>query len=241
MASLKPWLGGPWMTTNQTVVRVSLLEGPWAAWQGLAEGLRNDGVNVMAVTRDVRVLLDGLGTDPPQVTILDVEAEGQTDMGCSSIEGLNLLREVRKRRLEVRLLILCAASAPDFIAQCFDEGASGYLFRQNLTVAAVVSAVQALARGERLFPVQLLRNDLEHPPVAAPTASVLHALTQREREVLAYVAGGADNLKIAAHLQIAERTVKSHVTQLYRKLGAENRTQLALRACHLGVRPPPDL
>jgi sterol desaturase/sphingolipid hydroxylase (fatty acid hydroxylase superfamily) len=53
--------------------------------------------------------------------------------------------------------------------------------------------------------------------------------------------GGADNLKIAAHLQIAERTVKSHVTQLYRKLGAENRTQLALRACHLGVRPPPDL
>jgi DNA-binding NarL/FixJ family response regulator len=55
------------------------------------------------------------------------------------------------------------------------------------------------------------------------------------------VAGGADNLKIAAHLQIAERTVKSHVTQLYRKLGAENRTQLALRACHLGVRPPPDL
>jgi DNA-binding NarL/FixJ family response regulator len=70
---------------------------------------------------------------------------------------------------------------------------------------------------------------------------VLSALTQREREVLAYVAGGADNLKIAAHLQIAERTVKSHVTQLYRKLGAENRTQLALRACHLGVRPPPDL
>ena len=66
-------------------------------------------------------------------------------------------------------------------------------------------------------------------------------LTQREREVLAYVAGGADNLKISAHLQIAERTVKSHVTQLYRKLGAENRTQLALRACHLGVRPPPDL
>ncbi|HVG60038.1 MAG TPA: helix-turn-helix transcriptional regulator, partial [Hyalangium sp.] len=71
--------------------------------------------------------------------------------------------------------------------------------------------------------------------------SVLNSLTQREREVLAYVAGGADNLKIAAHLQIAERTVKSHVTQLYRKLGAENRTQLALRACHLGVRPPPDL
>jgi DNA-binding NarL/FixJ family response regulator len=108
-------------------------------------------------------------------------------------------------------------------------------------VPSVVSAVQGLVRGERLFPVQLLRNDLEAQPVKTQQSSVLHSLTQREREVLTYVAGGADNLKIAAHLQIAERTVKSHVTQLYRKLGAENRTQLALRACHLGVRPPPDL
>jgi DNA-binding NarL/FixJ family response regulator len=229
------------MATNQVEVRVSLLEGPWAAWQSLADGMRSEGVNVMWVTRDVRTLLDGMGTDPPQVAILDVEAEGSTDMGCSASEGLNLLREARKRRLEVRMLVLSSASAPEFISQCFDEGASGYLFRQSLTTNAVVSAVHSLLRGEKLFPVQLLRNDFEHPPVTSSTASVLLTLTQREREVLAYVAGGADNLKIAAHLQIAERTVKSHVTQLYRKLGAENRTQLALRACHLGVRPPADL
>lgn len=226
---------------NQTSVRVSVLEGPWAAWQGLAEGLRSEGLQVTSVTRDVRTLLDGLGTDPPQVAILDVESDGHVDMGCSATEGLNLLREVRKRRLEVRMLLLSSAGAPDFIAQCFEEGASGYLFRQNLGVGSVATAVQALVRGERLFPVQLLRNDFEPQPQAAPPSSVLLTLTQREREVLAYVAGGADNLKIAAHLQIAERTVKSHVTQLYRKLGAENRTQLALRACHLGVRPPPDL
>jgi DNA-binding NarL/FixJ family response regulator len=229
------------MASNQVEVRVALLEGPWAAWQGLAEGMKGEGLNVTWVTRDVRTLLDGMGTDPPQVAILDLEAENDTGMGCSASEGLNLLREGRKRRLEVRMLVLSSASAQDFISQCFEEGASGYLFRQNLTVGAVVSAVLALVRGEKLFPVQLLRNDFEHPPAAAATASVLLTLTQREREVLGYVAGGADNLKIAAHLQIAERTVKSHVTQLYRKLGAENRTQLALRACHLGVRPPPDL
>ncbi len=229
------------MASNQAEVRVALLEGPWAAWQGLAEGLRGEGLNVMWVTRDVRTLLDGMGTDPPQVAILDIEPEGATEMGCSAMEGLNLLREARKRRLEVRMLVLSSAGAQDFISQCFEEGASGYLFRQHLTVGAVVSAVLSLLRGEKLFPVQLLRNDFEHPPAAPATASVLLSLTQREREVLGYVAGGADNLKIAAHLQIAERTVKSHVTQLYRKLGAENRTQLALRACHLGVRPPPDL
>jgi DNA-binding NarL/FixJ family response regulator len=195
----------------------------------------------MAVSRDVRALLDSLGTDPPQVAILDVEADGEAAVGCSVTEGINLLREARKRRLEVRMLMLSAVSAPEVISQCFDEGASGYLFRAGLGVNAVTNAIQGLVRGERLFPVQLLRNDLEHPPAAPASSSVLQVLTQREREVLCYVAGGADNLKIAAHLQIAERTVKSHVTQLYRKLGAENRTQLALRACHLGVRPPPDL
>jgi DNA-binding NarL/FixJ family response regulator len=229
------------MANNQAAIRVSILEGPWAAWQGLAEGLRGEGVQVSSVTRDVRLFLDGLGTDPPQVAVMDVEGDSEAAVGCSVTEGINLLREARKRRLEVRMLLLSAVSSPEIISQCFDEGASGYLFRAGLGTAAVASAIQSLVRGERLFPVQLLRNDFEHPPVTSPTASVLLALTQREREVLAYVAGGADNLKIAAHLQIAERTVKSHVTQLYRKLGAENRTQLALRACHLGVRPPPDL
>ncbi|XXF75463.1 response regulator transcription factor [Myxococcaceae bacterium GXIMD 01537] len=229
------------MASNQISVRVSVLEGPWAAWQGLADGLRVEGIQITAVTRDARNFLDGLGTDPPQVAILDVEGDGEAAVGCSVTEGLNLLREVRKRRLEVRMLMLSAVSSPEIISQCFDEGASGYLFRASLGVNAVVTAVNSLVRGERLFPVQLLRNDFEHPPVVSQASSVLLSLTQREREVLAYVAGGADNLKIAAHLQIAERTVKSHVTQLYRKLGAENRTQLALRACHLGVRPPPDL
>lgn len=229
------------MALNQVAVRVSILEGPWSAYQGLVDGLRGEGLHVSSVSRDVRTLLDSLGTDPPQVAILDVEAESDATVGCSVNEGLNLLREARKRRLEVRMLMLSAVSTPEIISQCFEEGASGYLFRAGLNTGAVVSAVQGLVRGERLFPVQLLRNDLEHPPAAVQPSSVLSSLTQREREVLAYVAGGADNLKISAHLQIAERTVKSHVTQLYRKLGAENRTQLALRACHLGVRPPPDL
>ncbi|HEX8703134.1 MAG TPA: response regulator transcription factor [Myxococcaceae bacterium] len=229
------------MATNQIAVRVSILEGPWSTWNGLVDGLRGDGLQITSVTRDVRLLLDSLGTDPPQVAILDVEADGEATVGCPVSEGLNLLREARKRRLEVRMLMLSAVSSPEVISQCFDEGASGYLFRAGLGINSVVSAVQGLVRGERLFPVQLLRNDLEASPTKVQPSSVLQSLTQREREVLTYVAGGADNLKIAAHLQIAERTVKSHVTQLYRKLGAENRTQLALRACHLGVRPPPDL
>jgi DNA-binding NarL/FixJ family response regulator len=60
-------------------------------------------------------------------------------------------------------------------------------------------------------------------------------LSPREREVLILIAAGMDNLKIAAHLNITERTVKAHVTALYRKLQQENRTQLALWAIARGL------
>ena len=65
-------------------------------------------------------------------------------------------------------------------------------------------------------------------------------LSARERQVLTYLSAGADNLKISICLKISERTVKAHVSSLYRKLGQENRTQLALLARQLGVRPAAD-
>jgi DNA-binding CsgD family transcriptional regulator len=70
---------------------------------------------------------------------------------------------------------------------------------------------------------------------ADPAAErVLMTLSRREREVLQLVGSGADNLKIAAMLGISERTVKCHVSNLYRKLGQENRIQLALLSLHFG-------
>ena len=179
------------------------------------------------------------GTDPPQVAILDVEADGETaGRGCSVTEGISLLREARKRRLEVRMLMLSAVSAPEIISQCFDEGASGYLFRLGLGGRTRWQAIQGAGEGgSGCSPFSCCAMTSSSRPVGAAPSSVLHALTQREREVLAYVAGGADNLKIAAHLQIAERTVKSHVTQLYRKLGAENRTQLGAARLPSGRAP----
>jgi DNA-binding CsgD family transcriptional regulator len=65
----------------------------------------------------------------------------------------------------------------------------------------------------------------------------LAALTPRERQVLRFVVAGADNLKIAAHLEIRERTVKAHVSNMFRKFNCENRVQLAMRGSQLGVQP----
>jgi DNA-binding NarL/FixJ family response regulator len=121
-----------------------------------------------------------------------------------------------------------------------EEGAAGYLHKLSANGDGVLAAVRAVATGSRFFPAAVAGDHLLEP-APARSGGPLSRLTAREREVLTFVAGGADNLKIASFLQITERTVKAHVSSLYRKLGSENRTQLALLARQLGIRPPPGL
>jgi DNA-binding NarL/FixJ family response regulator len=107
----------------------------------------------------------------------------------------------------------------------------------NVSCATVVEAVTRVARGERLVPPELFPGPASRAPESAVNG-VLGRLTPREREVLGFIASGADNLKIAACLSITERTVKAHITSIYRKLDVENRTQMAMLACKLGLERP---
>lgn len=98
--------------------------------------------------------------------------------------------------------------------------------RQDASLEELVRALAAVSGIRALSGVGTLTG-------AKPTAR----LSNRERQVLTYVSAGADNLKIASCLGISERTVRAHVSNLYRKLVAENRTHLALIGRELGLRP----
>lgn len=118
----------------------------------------------------------------------------------------------------------CTTLDRDKVEDAFAAGASA------LVAADEATAINELARtGESV---------LRREP-GSPFDEFLHltsALSRREREVLSHIAQGMDNLQIAAHLGIGERTVKTHVTSLYRKLAQENRTQLALLGARLMAR-----
>ncbi len=72
-------------------------------------------------------------------------------------------------------------------------------------------------------------------PAADGAAALLDKLSAREREVLGFISAGYDNLKIAATLDITERTVRAHVSNLYRKLESENRASMALLGYRMGL------
>lgn len=196
----------------------------------MARVLKSEGLNVVSEFSEATQFLASLNVDPPNVAIVDLSSLQQ--------DGFTVLHEAHQFHPETHLLVLLAGADPQTVDQCIQSGASGYLDKNSSGCTTMLDAIQALARGDRVFPALFLETFVRARTSPSQAPGLLQSLSARERQVLAHIAAGTDNAKIASALEISERTVKAHVSSLYRKLGRKNRTQLALLARQLGVRPP---
>ncbi len=215
-------------------LRVAILEDHYLMRESLADVLTSSGFEVPIQSGDAQAFLAQVAELQPDLAIVDLTLE--TEDGSSTVDGVEVLREMREYHPEIRALVVSASRNPETVARCYREGAAGYLYKLTASCDSVLSAIQAITQGKRLFPFQFLEESLKQVDSRELVPSVLGNLTRREREVLGYVGNGADNLKIASLLKITERTVKAHISSLYRKLGPQNRVELALLARHHGVR-----
>lgn len=193
--------------------------------------LEGAGFRVVSAPEAAPPFLASLGHEHPELAIVDLSLE--------SADAMTVLQEAHQLYPRVRLLAMARQLDHGIMDACFRAGASGYLDRSTARFDALVDALHAISRGNNVFPAHAVESLLRGAARRDSRADMLRTLSDREREVLAYLSVGADNLQIAAMLRISERTVKAHVSSLYRKLGQENRTQLALLARQSGVRPPP--
>lgn len=195
--------------------------------------LRAAGVNVVGESSNFQQFISGLSSARPDVAVVDLAGLDST--------GPGILKEARQFHPEVQLLALLPGVDASSVDRFIEAGAAGYLDPGTRGCDALVDAIRAVGRGERVFPALFLetfvRNQVKTERGPAPSTGVLQALSLRERQVLGYVAEGQDNISIAHALGISERTVKAHVSHLYRKLNQGSRTQLALLARKLGVTP----
>jgi two-component system, NarL family, nitrate/nitrite response regulator NarL len=208
---------------------VALLEEQRVLRESLAALLQARGVPVRAVCASADQFRMVVESVRPNVAILDVYGGGPDEPRWDMVQFL------RHWHPEVKVLVLAQGRSPADVERSHREGLAGYLWKQSVGPDQLIEAIHRVARGERLFP---LTEELRLEPglhVAAPNE--LRVVTGRELDVLRHVAAGHDNLKIAACLGITERTARAHVSNLYRKLGSENRAQLALLARRLGVHP----
>ncbi len=203
--------------------------------ESLVSLFETSGIQVVASTNTVEDFLARTRQQPPDVALVDLRLEHlDRDEVSDGIRAVELLHDFHPH---VRPLVLSAHRDAAQVERCLRAGAAGYLCKQNVSCAALLEAVERVARGERLVPPELFPGPVQGED-SAPVRGALQRLTAREREVLGYIASGADNLKIAACLGITERTVKAHITSIYRKLDVENRTQMAMLACQLGIERP---
>jgi DNA-binding NarL/FixJ family response regulator len=212
------------------------LEDQQVFLESLVALFENSGMEVVARCSGVEEFLARIQQQPPDVALVDLRLERpERDAADDGFRAVELLHDFHP---SVRPLVLSANRDAELVERCFRAGAAGYLSKLNVSCAAVVEAVERVAGGERLVPPEMFPSPALREEGEGAPRNILGRLTPREREVLGYIASGADNLKIAACLNITERTVKAHITSIYRKLEVDNRTQMAMLACKLGLERP---
>jgi DNA-binding NarL/FixJ family response regulator len=155
-------------------------------------------------------------------------------------DGVRAVRLIRERVPDARVVVLSDCGDVDVLADAVEAGAAGYLLK-GAPRADIFAAVRVVAAGGSLLaPVaastvlRRVRGAAGDQPGPGPAAAA-PALTPRERAVLEHLARGLANKQIAAALGVSERTVKFHVSSVFAKLGASNRTEAVARAAQAGL------
>lgn len=171
-----------------------------------------DGETAIEMTRDLR----------PDVLVLD--------MSLPVANGVEVTRAVHAASGSPRVLILSAYDDSDYASAALRAGASGYLLK-TANSEDLLAAIIAVARGEVVLHPVIAAKILEH---SDDRHSHVMTLSDREMEVLTHASRGLKTADIARELSVSTRTVESHFTSIFNKLGVANRTAAVLHAASQG-------
>jgi DNA-binding NarL/FixJ family response regulator len=163
----------------------------------------------------------------PDVVVMDIRMPG--------VDGLVATRQITAdpSLADVKVLVLTTFDVDEYVFEALRSGASGFLLKDTEPVD-LLHAIRVVAAGEALLAPTVTRRLIaefaSRPEHRRPDPSALRELTEREREVLALVAGGLSNEEIAEHLVISPATSRTHVSRIMTKLGARDRAQLVVLA-----------
>jgi len=194
------------------------------------EGLRTflelqEGIAVVGEASDGEEAVRQAEALEPDVVLMDLV--------MPRMDGVGAMRELRRRLPGTRVIVLTSFAEDERLLPAIQSGAAGYLLK-NVAPTELARAVRAAHAGEALLdPVIAAR--LVDAIAQPPGEPAPERLTSREQEVLALIARGFSNKRIARELGIAEKTVKTHVGHVLAKLGVTDRTQAAVHAVRMGL------
>jgi len=194
------------------------------------EGLRaflglQDGFEIVGEAGDGDEALEQAERLDPDVILMDLVMPGR--------DGVSAMQMLNQRASRSRVIVLTSFLEDDRLLPALEAGAAGYLLK-NSQPAELARAVRAAHAGEAIIDPTVAAR-LVHALSKRPAATAFDDLTTRERGVLALIAQGRSNKRIALELGISEKTVKTHVGHVLAKLDVTDRTQAAVLAVQAGL------
>ena len=187
----------------------------------IREGLKNllelDGdIKVIAEAENGEDCLDKLKTFRPDVLLLEMN-------------GLEVLKALKDRKSKVKVLVLTVHNETEYLMKAVDIGINGYVLKDSES-AELKKAIFTIADGETYIQPSLIPALNSKMIQKNEDELKIDALTKREMEVLKEMAVGKFNRDIAKEMKISERTVKNHISSIFKKLEVTDRTQAAVFA-----------
>ena len=178
-------------------------------------------IKVISEAADGVECLKILETVTPDILLLDINMPNKN--------GIEVLEDIKNKNIDIKILILTVHNEIEYLLRAVDIGVDGYILKDSES-AELKKAINYIYNGENyiqpsLIPVlnsRLVNRNLDKEKI--------DSLTKRELEVLIQVAYGMFNKEIANILDISERTVKNHISNIFKKIDVNDRTQAAIFA-----------
>jgi len=212
------------------MIRVCLVEDQTIVREGLRALLKlNPDIAVVAEASDGEEAIEVIEREKPDVVLLDLR--------MPKLDGVGVLRGLRERGTLPPALILTTFDDDVMLFEAVRAGAKGWLLK-DVSLERLTSAIRTLASGgtciEPVITERIVRA-LDGSAVSFDSAELPEPLTDREKTILRFLAGGYSNREISGLLKITDGTVKNHISSVLAKLGVRDRTRAVLRAIDLGL------
>lgn len=203
-------------------VKVMIADDHSMIREGLKQLLELEGnFEVIAEANDGEECLQIVNSLNPDVLLLDINMPKK--------DGLEVLQELKKKCPKMKVLVLTVHNEVEYLMKAMDIGINGYLLKDSES-AKLKKAIMTVIRGETYIQPDLIPMLNSKMKNMKNDHDKLESLTKRELDVLKNLSVGMYNKEIATKLDISERTVKNHVSNIFKKIGVSDRTQAAVFA-----------
>ena len=203
-------------------IKVMLADDHVLMREGIRQLLEFDGtISVIAEANNGVECMEQLLSVHPDILLLDIN--------MPVMNGIEVLQEIKKKNISVKVLVLTVHNEVEYLLKAVDIGVDGYIMKDSES-SELKRAINEILSGEKYIQpslIPMLNNKLANRDI---DKDKLNSLTSRELEVLVQVANGMFNKEIAINLNISERTVKNHVSNIFKKIDVTDRTQAAVFA-----------